>query len=271
MLRQSSAQAARAVKMCYFILWLALCSLHVASRPRRKLPVKILFATTEAVPFAKTGGLGDVCGSLPQELAKLGHEPVVIMPAFRQALNRGRPIEPTGVSFEVPIGRKMVGGTFLRSSLPGGNVPVYLVEHDAYYDRPELYTRARPRLQGQLRAVRVLLPGRCSKRSSCSTWARSWSTATTGRRPRARVSENRVLRRAAVRFARVDVHDPQHRLPGQLLALGHGAHRHRLEVFQLAADGVLRQPQLPQERHRVRRRDHAPSARGTPRRSNRRR
>jgi starch synthase len=101
--------------------------------------VKVVFATTEAVPFAKTGGLGDVCGSLPQELAKLGHEVTVVMPAFRQALECGRPIERMGVSFEVPIGRKMVGGTFLRSTLPGGEVPVYLVEHNAYYDRPELY------------------------------------------------------------------------------------------------------------------------------------
>jgi starch synthase len=106
--------------------------------------VKILFATTEAVPFAKTGGLGDVCGSLPQELANLGHEPVVVMPAFRQALESGRTIEPTGVRFEIPIGRKMVPGTFLRSTLPGGSmggdgVPVYLVQQDGYYDRPELY------------------------------------------------------------------------------------------------------------------------------------
>ncbi|MGD9634531.1 MAG: glycogen synthase GlgA [Pirellulales bacterium] len=105
--------------------------------------MKILFATTEAVPFAKTGGLGDVCGSLPVELAKLGHEVVLVMPAFRQALQSGRPIERTGIDFEVPIGRKKVSGTFLRSSLPsdsGIEVPVYLVEHNAYYDRPELYT-----------------------------------------------------------------------------------------------------------------------------------
>src|SRR5687768_18567146 len=79
--------------------------------------VKILFTTTEAVPFAKTGGLGDVCGSLPQELARLGHEPIVIMPAFRSALNCGRPVEPTNIRFEIPIGRKMVPGTFLKSTL----------------------------------------------------------------------------------------------------------------------------------------------------------
>ena len=101
--------------------------------------MKILFTTTEAVPFCKTGGLGDVCGSLPLELARLGHEPVVILPAFRQALNCGRPVEPTGIRFEVPIGRKMMAGTFLRSSLPGDTVPVYLVHQPHYYDRPELY------------------------------------------------------------------------------------------------------------------------------------
>jgi starch synthase len=103
------------------------------------LRVNILFATTEAVPFCKTGGLGDVCGSLPLELANLGHEPVVVMPAFRQALNSGQPVEQTGVRFEVPIGRKTVSGTFLKSTLPGDKVPVYLVHQPQYYDRPELY------------------------------------------------------------------------------------------------------------------------------------
>ena len=81
--------------------------------------VKILFATSEAAPFSKTGGLGDVCGSLPLELARLGHDPVIIMPAFRQALSSGRPVEPTGARFDIPIGRKTVPGTFLRSTLPG--------------------------------------------------------------------------------------------------------------------------------------------------------
>jgi starch synthase len=101
--------------------------------------VNILFATTEAVPFCKTGGLGDVCGSLPLELARLGHRPVIVMPAFRQALSSGRRIEPTGVRFEIPIGRKTVPGSLLRGTLPGDKVPVYLVHQPQYYDRPELY------------------------------------------------------------------------------------------------------------------------------------
>jgi starch synthase len=106
---------------------------------RRRHAVNILIATTEAAPLCKTGGLGDVCGSLPLELAKLGHKPVIVMPAFRQALNSSRPIHPTGVRFDIPIGRKTVPATLLRTSLPGERVPVYLVHQPQYYDRAELY------------------------------------------------------------------------------------------------------------------------------------
>lgn len=101
--------------------------------------MNILFATTEAAPFAKTGGLGDVCGALPRELDRLGHNPVVIMPAFRQVRNSGLPIEPTGMKVRVPIGQKLVEGHFLRSRLPGSDVPVFLLEQGDYYDRPQLY------------------------------------------------------------------------------------------------------------------------------------
>jgi starch synthase len=101
--------------------------------------MKILVATSEAVPFAKTGGLADVCGALPIELERLGHQPVVVMPAYRQTLESGQPIEPTGVRFLIGIGSKTVPGTFLKSRLPGSNVPVYLVQQDDYFNRDDLY------------------------------------------------------------------------------------------------------------------------------------
>ncbi len=101
--------------------------------------MKILLATSEAVPFAKTGGLADVCGALPAEIEKLGHEITLILPAYRQAFAAGLPIEPTGVHFDVPIGSKTVTGTFLKSRLPDSGVTVYLVEHDHYFDRGGLY------------------------------------------------------------------------------------------------------------------------------------
>jgi len=101
--------------------------------------LNILLASSEVVPFAKTGGLADVCGSLPIELAKLGHSVAVILPAYRQTQYCGRPIEPLGIDFIVGIGGKTVTGHLLKSTLPGDQVPVYLVQQDHYYDRDELY------------------------------------------------------------------------------------------------------------------------------------
>ena len=101
--------------------------------------MKVLLAASEAVPFAKTGGLADVLGALPGELERQGHEPVLILPAYRQARDCGRPIENTGINFTVPIGSKTVGGTLLRTSLPDSQAPVFLVRHDEYFDRSELY------------------------------------------------------------------------------------------------------------------------------------
>ncbi|MEX2119021.1 MAG: glycogen synthase GlgA [Pirellulales bacterium] len=101
--------------------------------------MNILLATSEAVPFAKTGGLADVSAALPVELARLGHAPVVMLPAYSQAMTCGQPIEPTGVELSIPIGSKMVEGTLLKSKLPGSQVPVYLVRQDDYYQRADLY------------------------------------------------------------------------------------------------------------------------------------
>ncbi|MBN1590690.1 MAG: glycogen synthase GlgA [Pirellulales bacterium] len=101
--------------------------------------MNILLATSEAVPFSKTGGLADVCGALPGQLAQLGHSPAVILPAYRQSWCCGQPIEELGIDFIVPIGSKTVTGHLLQSTMPGTDVPVYLVKQDQYYDRDGLY------------------------------------------------------------------------------------------------------------------------------------
>ncbi len=99
----------------------------------------ILLVTSEATPFAKTGGLADVCGALPLELARLGQRVTVIMPAYRSALECGQQVTSTDVRFSIPIGSKVVEGGLLASRMPAANVPVYLVQNDDYYDRPSLY------------------------------------------------------------------------------------------------------------------------------------
>ena len=45
--------------------------------------MKILYASSEAAPFAKTGGLGDVAGSLPLALCEKGADARVILPLYR--------------------------------------------------------------------------------------------------------------------------------------------------------------------------------------------
>ena len=44
--------------------------------------MKVLFATSEAAPFVKTGGLGDVAGSLPAALNEKGVDARVILPLY---------------------------------------------------------------------------------------------------------------------------------------------------------------------------------------------
>ena len=51
--------------------------------------MKIALVTSEAVPFAKTGGLADVCGALPLALEDLGHEVVMIMPKYQAVRSSG--------------------------------------------------------------------------------------------------------------------------------------------------------------------------------------
>ena len=101
--------------------------------------MNIVFASSEVAPFAKTGGLADVCGSLPAELHRLGNNVAIITPAYKQVKESGFPIEPLGVKFDIPIGNKIVRGRLLRGQLQGSDVPVFFVEQDDYFDRPELY------------------------------------------------------------------------------------------------------------------------------------
>ena len=103
--------------------------------------MKILLATSEAVPFAKTGGLADVCGALPVELARLGHS--AGRDPARLSADRYRPgcrSSRWAIDFIVPIGSKTVSRhACCEASLPGSDVPVYLVQQDQYFDRDELY------------------------------------------------------------------------------------------------------------------------------------
>lgn len=105
--------------------------------------MNIVFLSSEAVPFAKTGGLGDVCGALPATLAAMGHRVCLIMPAFRSIRQSGLSIDKTEISFAIEMRDQIVGARLLSAELPArigqAAAQVYFVDQPRYFDRPELY------------------------------------------------------------------------------------------------------------------------------------
>ena len=95
-------------------------------------------ASPEIAPFARTGGLGDVLGSLPHALERLGLKISLIMPAYRSVLRGGFRLEDTGVHFTVPVSHRWEEGSLLKTKT-GNNITVYFIRADRYFDRDYLY------------------------------------------------------------------------------------------------------------------------------------
>jgi starch synthase len=100
--------------------------------------LRILLASSEIYPFAKTGGLADVAGALPKALKKIGVDVRVIMPKYKGIENKGFPIAYKGYAFSCPISQRAVSGEIVESEYDG--IPVYLVEKDEYFYRDYLYS-----------------------------------------------------------------------------------------------------------------------------------
>ena len=80
--------------------------------------MQIVFAASEAVPFAKSGGLADVVGALPREILKLGHEITVYLPlyaAVRSHIAGEMNYRVRSITIPFPHGNRFVGIVDLAS------------------------------------------------------------------------------------------------------------------------------------------------------------
>jgi len=104
--------------------------------------LKIAFAATECVPYAKTGGLADVAGSLPVELAKLGCDVKVFIPKYSRIDESTYDLKYNWDIGEMPI---QINGIIRsvhihQSKLPDTNVNIYFIDCPHYFYRHRIYT-----------------------------------------------------------------------------------------------------------------------------------
>lgn len=99
--------------------------------------MKLLYVAAEAVPFAKTGGLADVAGSLPQALQEQGIDVCVIMPKYGQIPEEYRHKMEHVYDGDLPVAwrRKYVG----LDKLEHKGVTYYFVDNEEYFNREGFY------------------------------------------------------------------------------------------------------------------------------------
>ena len=100
--------------------------------------LKVLMVSSEAVPFAKTGGLADVAGSLPPALLRQGVEAALVLPGYRTILESGQSWRPIIRDMAVPLGNATLKTDVLEGETDDG-VRVYLIDREDLFNRPNLY------------------------------------------------------------------------------------------------------------------------------------
>ena len=97
--------------------------------------MNILFAASEAFPFVKTGGLGDVMHALPAALAQSGDDVRIVIPAYRDAIEASDSVTELG-GLDVQGAGNRHHMRILEAKKKGVDTVTYLVDIPALYDRP---------------------------------------------------------------------------------------------------------------------------------------
>lgn len=105
--------------------------------------MKILMVTSEAVPFAKTGGLADAVSALAINLSKQGHDVRIVMPRYYK-IDRSK-LKAIEAPIAVAAGQVETWVKLYESTLPNSSVPVYFIDHEKAYGRDGIYgTKSEP-------------------------------------------------------------------------------------------------------------------------------
>ena len=103
--------------------------------------MNILFISSEAAPFAKSGGLADVSSAIPRHLHARGHDVRLFLPMYARVQTEGRHFETVVREASVELGPHRVVFSVHSTLLPDSRMPVYFVRCPALYDRASLYTQ----------------------------------------------------------------------------------------------------------------------------------
>jgi starch synthase len=120
------------------------CHVRLSARVPRMPAVKLSICAiaSEVVPFAKTGGLADVASALSRQLTSLGHDVRLFVPLYaqmaRDKIGAQRVESLQGLA--IRAGSHEYRIDVWRARLPGSRTEVYLLESDALFARPTLYT-----------------------------------------------------------------------------------------------------------------------------------
>jgi starch synthase len=99
--------------------------------------MNVWFLPSEAAPFAKTGGLADVAGSLPAALRKEGVKVSVGLPFYREVEEQRLPLRKAFSGLKVPFGQRNMSCDVLVTTWKG--VPTYFFRREDLFNRPNLY------------------------------------------------------------------------------------------------------------------------------------
>ena len=102
-----------------------------------KIRVKVLFVSSEIVPFASSGGLGDVCAALPKALSKNGVNIIKVMPLYGCIDRKKYFIEPTGIELNISFSNSTYLVKIYSQSYE--DIITYFIQSDVFFDREHLY------------------------------------------------------------------------------------------------------------------------------------